>query len=285
MSSELPRSQLIIAVHGSEMDPSARPDRLRQFHDFVKELGQPFSLQVTDFSCSPVTQSRSLKRGKCYTMHARGKALAAALDEGGIAELSLYSLSGPEAQSPAYDWSLMGTLGVDKGGAHCCLGLSDCITTHFSVAHIRTLLSDMLGLVDDYLTVVYGYAVAMPRKFLPSGYVIGVPGEAPEQLVFDATMWRRKGWRECGRRLRNVFPINLLTAEHLELTIGSASLRDWIRTSASRGSLLPVGEGLFLWSLASDAPLPDALMWDTPTVTDIRTELMSHRLFAWQEAL
>ncbi|MCW5138256.1 hypothetical protein [Burkholderia cenocepacia] len=55
-------------------------------------------------------------------------------------------------------------------------------------------------------------------------------------------------------KLRMIYPLNVLNENHLEIRIGDISLREWIMSDSSRGSLKSISNNMWLWTV-EDADL------------------------------
>ncbi|MBN3842232.1 hypothetical protein [Burkholderia sp. Ac-20349] len=73
--------------------------------------------------------------------------------------------------------------------------------------------------------------------------------------------------------LRMVYPLNVLNGEHMEIRVGDLSLKEWIRSDSSRGSLESISNNMWLWSVKET---------DLPGVNHACGE--SGILLAWQKA-
>ncbi|MFB5675824.1 hypothetical protein ACE3NQ_09505 [Paenibacillus terreus] len=58
--------------------------------------------------------------------------------------------------------------------------------------------------------------------------------------------------RYTGQMLRMVYPCNLLNHRHLHLQIGDTALKDWIFGMKTRGSLIQVGDDMWMWEAPSE---------------------------------
>ena len=140
----------------------------------------------------------------------------------------------------------------------------------------------------SYLSVKYGFAVTMPRRFMPGFYAEGTAsGELPEDLSWDASAWGHysdhKPWRaECDRTLRNVYGYNILNARHLDIPVGCRRLEDWLKASSGRGRLEPLGEDLFLRTFQEGDDHEAFLAWDYAPLVRVREELKRYDIFPWQ---
>ena len=139
-----------------------------------------------------------------------------------------------------------------------------------------------------YLTAQYGFAIVMPRDFMPSGYALGVAaGELPYEMNMDANAWMRyengkPSSRGCDRTLRNVYGYNILNSKHLDISVGGQRLEDWIRLSTGRGRIEPLDGRLFLWTFQKGDDQEAFLRWDYPAVVAVREELRKFKIFPWQ---
>ena len=59
-----------------------------------------------------------------------------------------------------------------------------------------------------------------------------------------------------GAKLRMVYPLNVLNGEHLEIRVNDLSLKEWIGSDSSRGSLESISNGMWIWSVDATA-LPE----------------------------
>ncbi|CAM2183486.1 conserved hypothetical protein [Burkholderia cepacia] len=59
-----------------------------------------------------------------------------------------------------------------------------------------------------------------------------------------------------GAKLRMVYPLNVLNEEHLEIRVNDLSLKEWIGSDSSRGSLESISNGMWIWSVDATA-LPE----------------------------
>lgn len=53
-----------------------------------------------------------------------------------------------------------------------------------------------------------------------------------------------------------VYPLNVLNEEHLEIRVNDLSLKEWIGSDSSRGSLKSIPNNMWLWSV-KEADLPE----------------------------
>ncbi|MBN3833772.1 hypothetical protein [Burkholderia sp. Ac-20344] len=88
-----------------------------------------------------------------------------------------------------------------------------------------------------------------------------LPGRVPGSASYE------------GAKLRMIYPLNVLNEEHLEIRVNDLSLREWITSDSSRGSLKSIPNGMWLWSVKGT---------DLPEVNNACGE--AGILLAWQKA-
>ena len=64
-----------------------------------------------------------------------------------------------------------------------------------------------------------------------------LPGRVPGSASYE------------GVKLRMIYPLNVLNEEHLEIRVDDLSLREWITSDLSRGSLKSIPNNMWLWSV------------------------------------
>ncbi|WP_175962279.1 hypothetical protein [Burkholderia pyrrocinia] len=52
-----------------------------------------------------------------------------------------------------------------------------------------------------------------------------------------------------GAKLRMIYPLNVLNETHLEIRVNDLSLKEWIGSDSSRGSLTSISNNMWLWSV------------------------------------
>jgi hypothetical protein len=65
---------------------------------------------------------------------------------------------------------------------------------------------------------------------------------------------------------RDVYPRNVITKEHLSVKLGSLTMQDWINADSSRGTLDPIENALYLWTVPSEC------------INQVRLEMRRHNL-------
>ncbi|WP_175854244.1 hypothetical protein [Burkholderia cepacia] len=88
-----------------------------------------------------------------------------------------------------------------------------------------------------------------------------LPGRSPGSASYE------------GKKLRMIYPVNVLNEEHLEIRVNDLSLKEWIKSDSSRGSLENIPNSMWLWSVKTT---------DLPEVNNACGE--AGILLAWQKA-
>ena len=203
----------------------------------------------------------------------------------------------PEGKDRVLDFDFCGMYGLDHvtGSIHV-VGMS------LSRLHDVPSLSpsgfarEIVHRSRSYLSARYGFAVSMPRSFMPSWYVGGVPsGGLPKEMLWDTNAWThyrdgqggKAGGSKCDHILRNVYGYNILNPKHLEIDIGGGRLEDWIRSgNGQHGRIEPLESSspdkLFLWTFQEGDDQEKFLWWDYPPVVAVREKLKKFKIFLWQ---
>jgi len=97
----------------------------------------------------------------------------------------------------------------------------------------------------------YGYLFTIPREYGPSFYPMGRSGWEPfasQEERENAGWWA--GYQDLvppTGMLRNVYPVNFVSRELLELPVHGTTLEQWIRKNTSRGTLKPLTVKVTTW--------------------------------------
>jgi len=228
-------------------------------------------------------EPRGLVNGNAYkVMQYRGR-IETELHAGNIEKLGLTRLIA-DWRFKALDWEFGADYGrfgtefamVSSGISLDALGKLPNVSPHgFVESAVRQS--------NAFLDATYGFAVMLPRRFMPACYVIGVAsGEMPEEMVYESNAWMQFSARECDRTLRNVFGYNMVNPRHLDIDVGGQRLRDWICSSSNRGRIETQADGLLLWTFQEGDDQEAFLDWDYPPVAAVREELKRHGVFPWQ---
>lgn len=113
--------------------------------------------------------------------------------------------------------------------------------------------------ICNMFDVIYGYSYVMPPVKGPVSYGTGfvhVPADYPlsdeeERLIYEWRYYARTIKKERKGMLRDVYQENLLAAEYLSRKVEGKSLKDWILSDPSHGTLTDIN-GKALWKVDKD---------------------------------
>lgn len=245
---------------------------------WAKKLGMP----ITDLEGSIVaSQANGTDKGAYEQTEDRIR-FSRALELGTARGMSLQSMPSKRAYRMT-DWRFMGHYGEDFGtGATFMVGIDNSSLAADAKCSALEFVDEVMQRSTKYVAGDSGFAFVMSRYSMPAGYVLGIAGELPQDLVYDCTAWRRFAGKECDHSIRNVFGYNILNTKHLNIDIGGRRLEEWIKASAGRGRIEPLKGGLFLWTFQEGDDQEKFLWWDFPPVMAVRDELKKFRVFPWQ---
>jgi hypothetical protein len=102
----------------------------------------------------------------------------------------------------------------------------------------------------------YGYLFTIPREYDPSFYPMGRSGWEPfasQEERENAGWWGLYQNRiPPGGMLRNVYPVNFLSRELLDLPVHGTTLERWIRKDSGRGTLRPLTDQVTTWTVPAE---------------------------------
>jgi len=205
------------------------------------------------------------------------------LDDANVEYLDLMRVW-PEGGYRISDWDFCGLYGNNGlAGAIFTVGIDLERLRAIPDASPRGFSQEAMCRNTQYVDAKYGFAVSMPKLFMPGGYALGLAsGELPEDMIDDCNAWTRFSGRECERTLRNIYGHNVLNTRHLDILVGDQRLEDWIKTSRGRGRIEALGNGLFLWTFQEGDDQEEFLKWDYPPVLQAREELKQYEMLPWQ---
>jgi hypothetical protein len=127
--------------------------------------------------------------------------------------------------------------------------------------YIQSLAKDLC----QFFKPKYGYAFQRKFKHGPIYYPSGVGAHDGRDVISweeggEIANWGNVGLREHDdykpEMLRDVYPLNFLSAQHLEGIVESKPLKQWILEDLHRGELNEVLPGFWSWSVASESIEP-----------------------------
>ena len=281
-------NQLIMALYGNACDESTRNQNLLDFYSWVDSFSKNLAIKLTNFSCAHNNDKTKLKWGKCYTLERKLGILRTALENDSISQLNLSSLLDSANKCvPAFDWDLTATFDLEESTqVLLSLGIQEDYLETKSRGFVEDILSEMIEFSKNRFDVCYGFAVTMPRSFMPSGYASGLACTSTEMFIYDSNLWRQQLRKKADSVLRNNFGINVVNEMHLKRMVSNKTLSDWIHESNERGTIKKsVREDVSLWVIPQNEMNISSLRWDVPSIANVRDALMKHNFFAWQDFL
>jgi len=278
--------QVVVSMFGEFMSPTS--EKLQDWWNEMEMWATDLKVPPNEISGVFRQKPKGLISHNGYKLHRYRRRFAVQLKEKNIEGLELMQVCSEERYK-MFDWDFLGVYGPDHpAGTSFIVGISkDRLreVPHYSSA---IFCEEVARRSRSYLSLKYGFAVAMPKDFMPGGYAFGIATTMPEELMYDANAWahysNHKPWRaECDKTLRNVYGYNVLSAKHLNIYIGDQRLEDWIITSSGRGRVEPLDKGLFLWTFQEGSDKEAFLSWDYPPVVRAREELKQYKIFPWQK--
>lgn len=257
---------------------------IEQGWDFAQNVFKQFGRRIEKGSYGFKSKSQKLKDHKLYDFRRSKRTVLSEMEESNINRVTLYSLL-PGCAQVMFDWSLIiefgnfARIGLDV----LQVGIDQSVIKENGIEDYKTLLWEICSRMFEILPAAgYGFASIMPYEYLPIGYVAGLAGGAPENLIYDVNSWG-DGYGTGLDTLRNVHGWNLLAKGLLNQPVDDTTLEHWItRGKGKRGELQEFSESLALWSFANLGSDTEVLDWDGDVTGSIRRELENKKLFPWQ---
>jgi hypothetical protein len=260
-------------------------DQISEVENLADDMAAYLDCKLNMVSFGLKLQSSGLHSHRLYTLPRMWKRVEREVLGGNIDNISLRSIPNPNRDIAAFDWQVLIDCGFfpDLGLRLIQVGLDfDQLQSKLDTTGLKTLLG-ICARVCRILSAEYGYMTNMPRVFLPGGYAIGLMGRAPDKLIYDANSWSEGASREFATKIRNVHPVNFVTAAHLEQRVRHEELHAWINEDPQRGELNTWNDELHLWSFVRpDDELAMSMRWSNPSVVAVRNVLEGALFFPWQ---
>jgi hypothetical protein len=99
----------------------------------------------------------------------------------------------------------------------------------------------------------YGYLFFLPQSFMPEYHPLGRSGHEPftnDEEQQNTGWW--SGYKDLippPGMLRNVYPVNFLSCQLLDLPVHGTTLEQWIRKNTSRGTLERLTDNVMTWTV------------------------------------
>lgn len=282
--------QLVFVLLGGLSSPG--PASLRTWWRGTEEWAAALGIELDRIAGWFGRKPNRMSSEGTYSLRRYRKRFESELSAGNLDQLTLKAAS-PGAKYVALDWLFSSNYG--RRGQPGPEGIFDVgiqvPRLHESggvppVGFVQTALRRARAFIHG----VYGFAVTMPRCFMPSGYILGLATvRMPENLRKDANACiRYDSGRACGsdvycdRVIRNVYGWNVLNRKHLDIAVGRQRLSEWVSGADWRGRITDIGDGLFLWSFDEAGDDEQFLRWDHPPVMRVREALQEYGIFPWQ---
>jgi hypothetical protein len=166
--------------------------------------------------------------------------------------VSLKATTGPRASF--FDWRISASLDVELKFATLCV---DQRLLRFDPSAMIALAAKL----SRYYGSCYGYAyehVLREADLYPLGMIDGTVAHDESDLR-EIRSWMRAMTRgrtdsppPWASKLRGIYPVNILSDDHLSSLVGRVTLRDWIQESPGRGRIGSFGDGLSVWQVTKE---------------------------------
>tara|TARA_R110002095_G_scaffold179414_1_gene156869 strand:+ start:451 stop:1257 length:807 start_codon:yes stop_codon:yes gene_type:complete len=158
-----------------------------------------------------------------------------------------------KVSTEAFDFIMASHLDMDKNykGTACTFCWGDQVVPWGST-YIKTLVKDLL----NFIKPAYGYAFQREFKKGPIFYPAGIESGK----ISDQEGAELRNWRVTGRSpdddpdyqphmIRDVYPLNFLSPQHLKAPVGDQTLEQWIKSDSTRGTLEEILPDFWCWSV------------------------------------
>lgn len=282
------RIQVVVSIYGESASLAFAP--LRNWWNEMEVWATELKVPPNEISGGFKRKPKGLVSHNGYELNKYRSRFIKQLETENIEGLELIRVW-PEGGYKMLDWEFLGLYGLDHPiGTTFMVGIDKNRLGEVPRYSLATFCKEVTRRSRSYLSARYGFAVAMPRDFMPGGYAVGIATTMPKELMYDANAWihvsNHVPWRaECNWRLRNVYGYNILTDKHLDISVGGQRLEDWIKVSNNRGRLYPLDRNLYLWTFQEGDDEEAFLAWDYPPVVRVRDELKNYEIFPWQKLI
>jgi len=185
------------------------------------------------------------------------RAVEGVIQRDNIAHVELAYAPPPETDVTDFGW-----LSASFGDDGCFI--FKCRKSILDLGDQRVL--NVLTFVADLMAPAYGYGYLLDNYFGPGFHAVGIgcrrggkdgllPGLPDSERERNARWSNRRETALPAGILRDVFPLNYLTEIHAAKRIDGKPLFDWIAASPSHGTLKPLREGAWLWTVPEESCL------------------------------
>ena len=227
--------------------PSIDSEVFNRFYSYITEWAESIRLNLTYVAAEGDGYSGKLSK---FGTRIRNRLIKSNFS--GISVLALYA-NPEDSDEPSYDRFFSVSLShvPEKSEVFLCLTLNDSIV-NFGSGEFELLIVGLLKLNQwDF-----GQAFCDEIKRQPDFHLMGINNGAlsPDELE-ALTKWYRSQPQERVKKLRAVYPYNLVNETQLKLNVLGKSLREVIEED-NDSQLKPTAiSGLFLWTVKGDLSL------------------------------
>ena len=278
--------RLVVALYGNGFGGHGGAEDLLRAWDLSERLARSMGLPPTHIDAVFRQKPKGLIDGNGYSLRRYRRRFEGEVRAGNVKTLGLDRMA-HRGGFAMLDWEFASLLGEDPFASGAFIvGVQLCRIGGLRRGRVREIVDGVIDGATQCMKVLYGFAVVMPRAFMPMGYASGVAStELPDGFKYDVTAWVQSSGKRCGQTLRNVFGYNVLSAAHLQIPVGTQRLDQWIGLEPSRGRVEPKADELYVWTLEQYPGEMSFFRWDGPTVTRTRRALALHGVFPWQKLL
>ena len=216
---------------------------LKGWVGYTVELFRSYGLEPTRMGIA----APSIKSTKMHTYIREVRKLDT-VDNATITGISLQATR-HDSDDSCWDDIFNADLGIRDEKPSCVLVLDNAIVS--LDCHIWNQITQQMA---NFFKPNYGYAFQRSFRKGPECYPFGIIGRSGNVTISDQesnliSRWDhtyRKGKYQTGE-LRDIYPLNVLSAAHNERMVDGKSLFDWIKTDANRGTLTQLGDNLWSW--------------------------------------
>ena len=242
---DVKRSELanVLAFH----DFANSPYDLKGWVSYMVDLFRSYGLEPTRMGIT----APSLKSGKMKTFVREVKKLDT-VDNGTITGITLQATRhgsdnshGDEVFTAIFD------IGLEPRITTCTLVLDNTL-----VPLDVNVWDEIAKNIATFLKPRYGYGFQRIFKKGPAWYPWGTIGRTGNTIVSDQeanliTRWSNSYRSQNGNYhtgdLRDIYPLNVLSAAHNERIVDGKSLFDWIKADTNHGTLAQLADNLWSW--------------------------------------
>ena len=181
--------QLIVVTYGDLINPVSPP--LRKWWDEIESWAINLNVPPNEISAGFKEKPKGLISHNAYKLARYRSLFAKQLDKENVEYIELMRIWPKEGYKTS-DWDFCGLYGADRpAGAIFTVGV-DLERLHvLANASPKVFSHEAVRRSSQYLQAKYGFAVSMPKLFMPGGYAIGLAAEVPKEMVYDCNAWSR----------------------------------------------------------------------------------------------